>query len=116
MWTLKIFKTKIEMNINRFASITLVTLFSILSCKKEDYILPENYESVLLRDLTCGYVLQKVNYEYLEPVNLDEFNVQLEVGKEYWISYENPMFGGYCMIGNVVHLLDIRPPFKNYVK
>lgn len=106
------------MNFNRLLSIILISLFTIVSCQKEDYTLPENYESVILRNLIgldgCSYVLQKVDNKYLEPVNLDEFNVEFEVGKEYWVQYENPAIGGICMVGEVVQLLDIRPPFKHY--
>jgi hypothetical protein len=108
---------KQDMNVNRLTSIILILLFSILSCQKEDLTPPENYESVFLRDLTglggCTLVLQKRDNEYLEPTNLDEFDVQFEVGKEYWIIYENPSSGSYCMVGDVVQLLDIRTPFKN---
>jgi hypothetical protein len=108
---------KQEINVTRLTSIILISLFSILSCQKDDFTPPENYIAVFLRDLTgldgCSLVLQKTDNEYLEPINLDEFNVQLEVGKEYWIMYENPSSGSYCMVGEVVQLLDIRPPFKN---
>jgi len=108
---------KLEMNVNRLTSIILISFLLILSCQKENLTPPENYESVFLRDLTgldgCSLVLQKTDKSYLEPINLDEFDVQFEVGKEYWVKYENPSLGSYCMVGDVVQLLDIRPPFLN---
>jgi len=107
------------MSVIRFTYIILISLFSFFSCKEEYFTPPEDYISVFLRDMTgldgCSLVLQKSDNKYLEPTNLEEFNLLYEVGKEYWIKFENPYpGGGYCMIGDVVQLLDIRPPFKHY--
>lgn len=105
------------MNVTRLTYIILISLSSILSCQKDDLTPPENYESVFLKDLTgldaCTLVFQKTDNEYLQPINLNDFNLQLEVGKEYWIKFESTFLGTYCMVGDVVRLLDIRTPFKN---
>ncbi len=107
---------KQKINILRLISIVLISLFSFLSCQKEDLTAPENYESVLLKDLTgldgCTLVFQKKDNTYLEPVNLNDFNLQLEIGKEYWIKFEESASGTYCMVGDVIELQDIKVPFK----
>ena len=109
---------KQKMNVYRLIYIILISIFSFISCKKEYFTPPEDYISVFLRNMTgldgCGLVLQKSDNKYLEPTNLDEFDLQYEVGKEYWIKFENPYpSGSYCMLGDVVQLIDIRPPFKH---
>lgn len=90
----------------------------IFSCKKEDLIPPEGYESVLLKDLTgldaCGYVFLQKSNAYLEPININDFNIALKEGDEYWVKYSNdPTHGSYCMVGEVVVLIDLKIPYKH---
>lgn len=105
-----------KLNVLRISSIFLISLFYLLSCQKEDLTPPENYESVVLKDLTgfdgCTLVFQKIDNKYLEPINLPDFNLQLEIGKEYWIQFETSSYGTYCMVGDVIQLKDVRNPFK----
>ena len=103
-----------------FLKIVWIFLFGILvafSCKKKDILPPEGYQSVTLQDLTgldaCGLVFKLKNSEILEPTNLNDFSIKLNTGNEYWIKYEkDPLHGSYCMVGDVVILLDLKAPFN----
>lgn len=102
--------------------IKIIRLFIIgilitLSCNKKELPPPEGYVSVILEDLTgldgCGYVLKLNSSEVLEPLNLSEFSINKVEGNEYWITYEKkPLLGSYCMVGDVVLLLDIKVPYR----
>jgi hypothetical protein len=108
--------------IKTFLKIVSIFLFGILvsfSCKEKDPLLPpEGYQSVTLQDLTgldaCGLVLKLNNSnEMLEPLNLNDFSINLITGNEYWIKYEiNLRYGSFCMVGDVVTLLDLKAPFN----
>jgi len=103
-----------------FLKITWIFLFGILvslSCKKKELLPPEGYQSVLLQDLTgldgCGLVLKLNDSKLLEPTNLSDFSIKLNAGNEYWVKYEiDPLHGSYCMVGDVVILLDLKAPFN----
>jgi hypothetical protein len=89
------------------------------SCKKKELLLPpEGYQSVILQDLTgldaCGLVLKLNNSnEVLEPLNLNDFSIKLTTGNEYWIKYEiDPRYGSFCMVGDMVRLLEFKAPFN----
>ena len=98
----------------------LFPIFIILltySCQKENLIPAEGYESVILKNLTgldgCGFVFLQKSNAYLEPINIKDFNIKLKVGNEYWLKYEDdPTHGSYCMVGDVVIIIDLKIPYK----
>jgi len=46
----------------------------------------------------------------LEPVNLDDFEVELEENKAVCIQYQEKLNqGSYCMVGKVVEIVHIEP-------
>lgn len=51
----------------------------------------------------CGMVIELDNSKYIEPKNLDDFNIEPQHGKKIWVSYHLAQSGGtVCMIGDVV--------------
>lgn len=96
----------------------IILLFLLIfSCQKENLIPPEGYESVILKDLTgldgCGFVFLQKSNTYLEPLNINDFDIKLKAGNEYWIKYENQTrYGSFCMVGDVVIVDDLKIPYK----
>lgn len=87
---------------------SLVILFA--SCNKAKKECPDATKATL-KDFTgfdgCNWVLQLENGFYLEPRNLDQFNITLEDNKKVWIRYETQLSPSICMVGDVVSLLCI---------
>ncbi len=89
---------------------------ALFACQKEALTPPEGYETVFLIQSGiggCGLLFQKLDNSILEPGNLLDFDLDLNVGKEYWIKYDvSPNQGSYCMMGEVVLIIDIKKPYK----
>ena len=88
----------------------------IFSCEK-GAVLPEGYESVILKDLTgidgCNILFQRKGKQQLEASNLNEFIFEVREDNEYWIKYEeDTIHGSYCMVGTVIVLIDLKGPIK----
>ncbi|MCB9034571.1 MAG: hypothetical protein H6553_12090 [Chitinophagales bacterium] len=85
-----------------------VLLFS--SCNKAKKECP-GAKKATLKDFTgfdgCTWIIQLEDGTYLEPKNLDKFNITLEDNKKVWIRYETQMGASICMVGDIVNLLCI---------
>jgi len=97
--------------------VIFLVLISIafLGCQKETLTPPDGYEAVFLIQggAGCGLLFQKSDNTILEPRNLADFDLDLNVGKEYWIKYGiSPNQGSFCMRGEVVLITDIKKPYK----
>ena len=94
-----------------------LNIVALCSCQKATLDPPDGYESVLLIQggvAGCGLLFQKSDNAFLEPSNLIDFDLDLIVGKEYWIKYNtSPNQGSVCMMGEVIFLTDLKSPFKN---
>jgi len=94
----------------------ILSTIALFACQKETLTPPEGYETVVLIQggvAGCGLLFQKSDNSILEPSNLTDFDLDLNVGKEYWIKYDvSPNQGSYCMMGEVVLITDIKKPYK----
>jgi hypothetical protein len=95
-----------------FLSIMAFTIATmcLLSCEKETTNKCENSQEGVLRNLTgldgCGWIIQLTDSTKLEPINLEDFNVELVENKSVCIQYvERIDLGSYCMVGKVVEIV-----------
>jgi hypothetical protein len=63
----------------------------------------------ILRNLTgldgCGWIIQLSDSSKLEPINLDDFDIELKENKPVCFQFhERDDLGSYCMVGKVVEL------------
>lgn len=63
---------------------------------------------VVVKDLTgldgCGKVLQLDDGSYLEPQNMNDFNIDYLVGDEYHVTFKEISGGSFCMVGKIVEI------------
>ena len=88
----------------------IISLF-LLSCenKKETTNKCENSQKGILKNLTgldgCGWIIQLSDGTKLEPINIDDFGIELLENKSVCIQYhERTDLGSYCMVGKVVEI------------
>lgn len=84
-----------------------------VSCNNDDDIAHgkdcDNSESGILKNFTgldgCGWIIQLTDSTRLEPINWNEFDIELIENKEVCIQYRERIdLGSYCMVGKVVEL------------
>lgn len=86
----------------------VILLLAFISCNKAQQ--PDvNAVKATLNDFTglggCSWVIKLNNHDLLEPINLDEFSIELKEGKKIWIKYkpaEN--MASICMVGLMVEI------------
>ncbi len=89
-----------------FIIISIITFHIVLlSCEKENVC--ENSQIGILKNLTgldgCGWIIQLADSTKLEPINLDDFEIELTEGKQVCIQFhERKDLGSYCGVGKVV--------------
>lgn len=81
----------------------------VLSCEKESTNKCENSSEGILKNLTgfdgCGWIIQLSDSTKLEPINLDDFDIDLVDNKSVCIRFhERTDLGSYCMVGEVIEL------------
>lgn len=63
---------------------------------------------VVVKDLTgldgCGKVLQLNDGSYLEPQNMNDFNIAYQVGDEYHVTFKEVSGFSVCMVGKIVEI------------
>ncbi|MFA5648016.1 MAG: hypothetical protein WC951_06875 [Bacteroidales bacterium] len=69
----------------------------------------ENSYHGILKNLTgldgCGWIIQLRDSTMLEPINLDDFDIELIENKSVCIQFqERNDLGSYCMVGKIVEL------------
>lgn len=84
----------------------------IAGCNSEDSYDCENSEVGFLKDYSaldaCGWIIQLSDSSKLEPINLDDFEIELNDNKRVCVRYnERQDVGSYCMVGKVVELVSI---------
>lgn len=92
-------------------------IFSLLlafACKDNTECDCENGELGILKNFTgldgCGWIIQVNDSTRLEPVNLDDFEIELEENKAVCIRYHEELTrGSYCQVGKVVEIICIEP-------
>ena len=87
---------------------TIVSI-SLFSCEKETTSKCGNSQEGILKNLTgldgCGWTIQLSDSKLLEPINLDDFNIDLIENKSVCIQFhERTDLGSYCMVGKVVEI------------
>ena len=80
-----------------------------LKMTKETANMCENLEAGTLKNLTgfdgCGWVIQLSDSTKLEPINLEDFDIEFEENKSVCIQYhERTDLRSYCMVGKVVEI------------
>lgn len=86
----------------------IISLF-LFSCEKESTNKCENSQEGILKNLTgldgCGWIIQLSDSTKLEPINIDDFDIELLENKSVCIQYhERTDLGSYCMVGKVVEI------------
>jgi len=102
-------KRKMEKNHKTQRSIltvTFIAFFAIIqfSCEKENNC--ENSQIGILKNLTgfdgCGWVIQLSDSTKLEPLNLNDFEIELEENKSVYIQYREKPEMSICQVGQTV--------------
>lgn len=90
-------------------AITYIILFAtcLFSCKDVNNC--ENSQKGTLKNFTgldgCGWIIQLPDSTKLEPINLNEFNIELIENRSVCIQYhERTDLGSFCMVGKVVEI------------
>lgn len=91
---------------------SMVLSIIFLGCGKETENKYDNYKAGILKNLTgldgCGWIIQLSDSTKLEPINLDDFAIELKENKSVFIQYhERNDLGSYCMVGTVVEIESI---------
>lgn len=87
-------------------SAILIATLLISSCTKNLCI---GFKNGVLKDYTemggCGWIIELNDGTKIEPINLSDFDVKLEDGKEVSVRYkEEKNQASVCMLGKVVNL------------
>lgn len=98
--------------IRQLMGLTVVLLLmsaAFISCDKVKEVECVNLQEGILKNLTgldgCGWIIQLPDSTKLEPINLEDFDVELEADKKVCIRYhERTDLGSYCMVGKVVEI------------
>ena len=89
---------------NRFSILLLVFFVLICSCQKNPCSgsVKAKFHDAAGTD-GCGMVIELNNGKFIEPKNLDDFNIEPQHGEKIWVSYHLAQSGGtVCMIGDIV--------------
>ncbi len=83
-----------------------IILFSF-SCEKEN-----NCQNGILKNFTgldgCGWIIQLPDSTKLEPINLEDFDIELVENKSICVQFqERADLGSFCMVGKVVEIKSI---------
>ncbi len=87
-------------------SASLITLL-LLACNKNKCADSVKGELKNLSGLDgCGFVVELENGNKLEPLNLSDFDINLNDGKKVWISYHltTNMIATACMVGDIIEI------------
>ena len=89
--------------------LVLIVAVSFLSCKNETANKCENATKGTLKNMTgldgCGWIIQLSDGTKLEPINLEDFDVELIENKSVCFRYhEKEEYGSYCMAGTVIEI------------
>ena len=87
----------------------LIAFVPIVSCEKETNSKYENSQEGILKNLTgldgCGWIIQLSDSTKLEPINFDDFNIELTENRPVRIQFhERADLECCCMVGKVVEL------------
>ncbi|MEN8122384.1 MAG: hypothetical protein ABFS35_18710 [Bacteroidota bacterium] len=83
------------------------------SCDIYEMDKSNDFHTGILKNFTgldgCGWIIQLSDSSKLEPINLDEFKIDLEEGKKVEIKYhERNDLGSICMVGKIVEIDSIK--------
>ena len=102
---------------SQYSQILITTLLLIVaisnqSCEEKVEKSCKNSQAGVLINLTgfdgCGWIIQLQNSTKLEPVNLDDFNIELIENKSVCIQYQiRQDLASICMVGQIVELYSI---------
>lgn len=80
-------------------------IFAVMACSKKPC---DNAVGAKFKDLTgldgCGMVIELQDGSKIEPINIDEFDVEPVDGKSIWVKYHNIDGGSVCMVGPIVEI------------
>ncbi len=80
-----------------------------MSCDNEVKDKCENSQKGVLKNLTgfddCGWIIELSDLTKLEPINLDDFDIELVENKSVCIQFlERTDLGRFCMLRKVVEI------------
>lgn len=97
-----------------FIQLKLLVAFVLMllipvACEREDEIHCVDAETGILKNLTgldgCGWIIQLADSTKLEPINLNDFDIELKEDKVVCFRYhERTDLGSYCMVGQIVEI------------
>lgn len=96
----------------------VLTVLLQYSCQKDEILPLSGYEEVTIKNLSgfdgCGFVFQKTNDKYLEPININDFLQDYSEGEKYWIKYiiANGNSASICQVGDVIKVVEIKDQIK----
>tara|TARA_Y100001978_G_scaffold31303_1_gene26983 strand:+ start:3607 stop:3909 length:303 start_codon:yes stop_codon:yes gene_type:complete len=92
------------MNFYKKIIISCVALSNIISCRKNECLdgVKARVENNQIDG--CGYTIRLDNGDQIEPVNLSDFNLDLEHNKKVWVIYHvnQNLSASICMVGDIV--------------
>lgn len=94
-------------NKNAFLSalIVLSLLFQFSCDKKPDHGTLQQGKLQLGGLAGCGWLIRLSDSTILEPINLDDFDIELSPGKTVYVAFfERTDMGSICMTGKIVEL------------
>ncbi len=92
----------------------VLTVLLLYSCQKDEIFPLIGYEEVTIKNLTgfdgCGFVFQKTDDKYLEPININDFLQDYSDGEKIWIRYKiaNGNSASICQVGDVIEIVEIK--------
>jgi len=97
-----------RVNVFKVIVLAIISVF-LFACEKEMVNKCENSQEGVLKNLTgldgCGWIIQISDSIKLEPINLDEFDIELVENKSVCIQYhERKDLGSICMVGKIIEI------------
>lgn len=87
----------------------LVLLFFAFACSKDDPCSNLQNGAIVGSLHGCSWLIKLDDGQYLEPVNLEDFDIEPSLDLEILVNYHtSSSFGSYCQFGNVVEIDCIR--------
>ena len=87
----------------------IFVMTSFLACEKDSYEDCNHNHQGVLKNFTgldgCGWIIQLADSSRIEPINLNDFEIELTENKLVCVQFhERTDLGSYCMVGKIVEI------------